>query len=172
VIAIGGLSGTGKSTLAAAIAHLVGAAPGAIHLRSDVERKVLHGVAETQHLGMAAYSEVTTQKVYDSLLRKARQIVAAGRAVIVDAVFSKPQQRCAIEQAAFDAQCSFQGFWLSAPSDLLFRRVEKRTGDASDADVGVVKQQLAYDTGRVSWTSIDTRGTLEDIQERAEKMFG
>ena len=47
LIAIGGLSGTGKSTLAAVLASQIGAAPGALHVRSDVERKRLFGVPET-----------------------------------------------------------------------------------------------------------------------------
>ena len=47
VIAVGGLSGTGKSAIAAALAPHLGLTPGAVHLRSDVERKSLFGVAET-----------------------------------------------------------------------------------------------------------------------------
>jgi aminoglycoside phosphotransferase family enzyme/predicted kinase len=171
VIAIGGLSGTGKSTLGAAIAHLFGPAPGALHFRSDVERKLLHGVAETHRLGMTAYSQVTTQKVYDSLIRKTREALTAHRAVIVDAVFSKPEERQAIEQAARDARCPFQGIWLSAPSDLLFRRVARRSADASDADRAVVQQQLAYDTGPVSWSLIDARGSPEVVRTEAEKLL-
>jgi aminoglycoside phosphotransferase family enzyme/predicted kinase len=171
VIAIGGLSGTGKSTLAAAIAHLIGATPGALHLRSDIERKLLYGVAETHRLSAEAYSQVTTRKVYESLLRKTAQALAAHRAVIVDAVFSKQEERLAIEQAAQEAHCRFQGFWLSAPSDLLFARVAGRSGDASDADRTIVQQQLAYDTGFVSWSLLDARGSPEAVQVEAEKLL-
>jgi aminoglycoside phosphotransferase family enzyme/predicted kinase len=171
VIAIGGLSGTGKSTLAAAIAHLVGTAPGALHLRSDVERKLMHGVAETQSLGAEAYTQVNTQRVYDALMRKSNQALAAQRAVIVDAVFSKQEERLAIEHVAREAHCRFQGFWLSAPSDLLFSRVIGRASDASDADAAVIKQQLVYDTGPVSWALIDARGTPDTVQARAVELL-
>jgi len=171
VIAIGGLSGTGKSTLAARIAHLFGPAPGALHLRSDIERKLLLGVAETHRLRTAAYSQVTTQEVYGALMRKTRQALAARHAVVVDAVFSTLEERHAIEQLARDAGCPFQGLWLSAPSDVLFRRVAVRSGDASDADTAVVQQQLAYDTGPVSWSLIDARGSLEEVQAKAQKLI-
>jgi broad-specificity NMP kinase len=55
LIAIGGRPGTGKSTLAAAIAPSMGRQPGAIHVRSDVERKKYFGVAETTRLSAEAY---------------------------------------------------------------------------------------------------------------------
>ena len=56
MVAVGGLSGTGKSTLAAALAADIGPSPGAVHLRSDVERKAMLGVEETHRLGPEAYT--------------------------------------------------------------------------------------------------------------------
>src|SRR5262249_21090636 len=50
LVAVGGLSGTGKSSLATAIAPSIGSAPGAVHLRSDIERKRLFGVEEFDSL--------------------------------------------------------------------------------------------------------------------------
>src|SRR5262249_30671951 len=64
LIAIGGLSGTGKSTLSALVAPCIGPAPGALHIRSDVERKRLFGVPETQRLDCAHYRIGTAQRVY------------------------------------------------------------------------------------------------------------
>ena len=104
-------------------------------------------------------------------MRKTSQALAAHRTVIVDAVFSKPDERRSIEQGACSAQCPFQGIWLSAPSDLLLRRVDNRRGDASDADRAVVEQQLAYDTGSVSWSLIDARGSPEVVKIEAEKLL-
>jgi predicted kinase len=157
--------------LAGAIGHLFGPQPGALHLRSDVERKVLYGVAETHRLGAVAYTQAAASKVYETLIRKARQALAAGRAVIADAVFAQAEQRQAIEQVAHEAQCPFLAFWLTAPSDLLFRRVAGRTGDASDADKAVVEQQLAYDTGKVHWHLIDAGGSAAAVQTEAEKLL-
>jgi aminoglycoside phosphotransferase family enzyme/predicted kinase len=171
IVAIGGLSGTGKSTLAAAIAHKVGAPPGALHLRSDIERKLMHGVAETTRLSAAAYSQVTTQKVYDALMVKCRHALAASQAVIVDAVFSRPEERQAAEQIARDQGLPFQGIWLSAPADHLFSRVAERHSDASDADLGVVRQQLSRDIGPVSWARIDAHGPPENVQAEAIRLL-
>jgi aminoglycoside phosphotransferase family enzyme/predicted kinase len=171
VLAVGGLSGTGKTTLAGAIAHLIGPPPGALHLRSDIERKFLFGVAETHRLSAAAYSQVNTQKVYETMIRRTRQALAAGRAVIVDAVFSKAEEREAIEQVAREAQCPFLGFWLSAPPALLFSRVARRTDDASDADTAIVQQQLAYDTGKMNWRLIDASGSPATVQANTEKLL-
>ena len=100
LIAVGGLSGTGKSTLAAALAPHIGAAPGAVHLRSDLERKTLFDAGETDRLGAEHYSSEVTAQVYDRLLDKARITLEAGRTVVVDAVFSKPYERSAAEALA------------------------------------------------------------------------
>src|SRR6185295_7506949 len=158
LIAIGGLSGTGKSTLSAAIAHLVGTPPGALHVRSDVERKRLFQVAETQRLSPAGYDQASTARVYQELTEKARLGLRAGRGVIVDAVFSKPAERKAIEQLALEEGCRFKGIWLSAPADLLIGRVAARRNDASDANESVVRQQLNYDIGELPWARVDATG--------------
>jgi aminoglycoside phosphotransferase family enzyme/predicted kinase len=159
VIAVGGLSGTGKSTLAAELAPYVGSAPGALHLRSDVERKRLFGVPETQRLERQHYRIGVAQRVYSILEEHAHRALGAGHAVIVDAVFAKPEERSAIEGVAREAGCGFVGLWLTAPAELLIERVEQRHGDASDADRRVVKEQLRYDLGDIAWASIDAGGT-------------
>jgi aminoglycoside phosphotransferase family enzyme/predicted kinase len=161
LIAIGGLSGTGKSTLAAVLAPQIGAAPGALHVRSDVERKRLFGVPETQRLDRQHYRIGTAQRVYDIVEDKARRALDAGHPVIVDAVFAKEDERVAIETIARQAGCEFVGLWLAAPATTLIARVETRRGDASDADRRVVREQLSYDLGNISWAQVDAAGTSE-----------
>ena len=161
LIAVGGLSGTGKSTLAAVVAALVGAAPGALHLRSDVERKRLFGVPETQRLDRQHYRIGTAQRVYNIIEDKARRALAAGHPVIVDAVFAKQEERAAVEAIAREAGCEFVGLWLTAPAETLISRVERRRGDASDADRRVVREQLGYDLGDIAWIQIDASQTPE-----------
>ena len=94
LIAIGGLSGTGKSTLARSSPRTIGPAPGALHVRSDVERKRLFGVPETQRLDRQHYRIGTAQRVYSIVEDKARRALAAGHPVIVDAVFAKAGRAC------------------------------------------------------------------------------
>jgi hypothetical protein len=166
--AVGGLSGTGKSTIAAGLSHRLGAAPGAVHLRSDVERKRLFDVAETERLGPEHYGEQVSERVYGVLIDKAQRALAAGHSVVVDAVYAKLEERIAIEAAAGGLGVRFQGLWLEAPRDALMQRVGARQGDASDADRAVVEQQLTYDTGPISWRRVDTRGARADSLSNAE----
>ncbi|MGI9402988.1 MAG: AAA family ATPase [Hyphomicrobium sp.] len=161
LITVGGLSGTGKSTIAAGFAHRVGAAPGAMHLRSDVERKRLFGVAETERLGSEHYRAEVTERVYAVLLDKAQRALMAGHGAVVDAVFAKPDERAAIEAVAHELGVRFVGLWLKAPSDTMMQRVDARQDDASDADRPVVAQQLSCDTGEITWCQIDTSGARE-----------
>jgi aminoglycoside phosphotransferase family enzyme/predicted kinase len=145
VVAIGGLPGTGKSTLARALAPSLGPAPGALILRSDEIRKRLHGVAPEVLLGRAAYTAAAGARVNAALLDGIRQ--AAGHAVIADATFMSPVLRDAV--AACGAP--FLGIWLDAPLDLLARRVAARTGDASDATVEVLERMASANPGMITW---------------------
>src|SRR4029077_2194356 len=97
-VAIGGLSGAGKSVLARAIAPDLLPAPGAVLLRSDVERKAQYGVGETERLPPQAYAAEATRKVYATLAAKAQRTIAAGHCAIVDAVFAAPEERAAIAE--------------------------------------------------------------------------
>jgi uncharacterized protein len=157
LIAIGGWSGTGKSTLGAALA----ADFGAVQIRSDVERKMLFNVAETDRLPATHYTVANNIAVYQRVYAKARSALAAGHSAVVDAVFSKPEERAAIEAIARETSAHFDGLWLTAPRDTLLTRVGGRTGDASDATVDVVAQQLQRDSGAVTWTIVDASGSRD-----------
>lgn len=172
LVAVGGLSGTGKSTLAAALAPHVGRAPGAIHLRTDIERKRLYGVPETQRLPASAYTQEASDAVYAVLWRKAAAVLAAGFAVVADAVHARPEDREAIARVAREAGVPFTGLWLFAPVELLFDRVEVRTGDASDADVAVVRSQVAIEPGQIAWAAVDASGTPQHVLEAALRASG
>lgn len=172
LIAVGGLSGTGKSTLAAGLAPGIGAAPGALVVRSDTERKRLAGVGETVRLVGKHYSTAATARVYRSLYAKARVALAAGHSVVLDAVFARPHQRKRAEELARQAGVPFTGLWLEAPDRDLIERVEARTGDASDASASVVRRQLGYKTGEISWTHIDASGCPETVRKRALTLIG
>jgi aminoglycoside phosphotransferase family enzyme/predicted kinase len=171
LVAIGGLSGTGKSTLAALLAAHVGPPPGALHVRSDVERKRLFGVPETQRLDRQHYRIGTAERVYDIVEDKARRALSARHAVIVDAVFAKQEEREAMEAIAREAGCPFVGLWLNAPSETLIARVERRRGDASDADRRVVREQLGYDLGNIAWHVVDASGTVAQSVEEAQRVL-
>ena len=100
LVAVGGLSGTGKSVLACALAPELLPAPGAVLLRSDVERKAMFGKEEHERLPADAYTPAVTARVYDAIADKARRALAAGHSAIVDAVFAKPEERASLEKTA------------------------------------------------------------------------
>ena len=164
LVAVGGLSGTGKSVLARALAPHVMPSPGAVLLRSDVERKSLFGVDETDRLPAEAYSAEAGAKVYASLIAKTRRIIAAGHSVVVDAVFARPEERAAVG-ALSDR---FHGLFLTADLATRTARAGARRGDASDADARVAREQEAYDLGALDWHSIDASGTPEDTLKHAK----
>jgi uncharacterized protein len=167
LVAVGGLSGTGKSTLAAALAPLFGTTPGALHLRSDLERKALFNCAETDRLPPSTYTRDNSARVYAALLEKAGRALRAGHSVIVDAVCAAPEERAAIERLAHRLGVTFQGLWLDAPPAVLRERVTQRRGDASDATADVVDRQLALDTGSISWARLASEGSRTALLEAA-----
>jgi uncharacterized protein len=172
LIAIGGVSGTGKTTLARGLAPQIGAAPGAVLLRSDVTRKTLCGVAPTAGLGPEAYSERVSRKVYATLMRRAADLLAAGQAAIVDAVMLDPADRAGIEEVARAQQVPFHGLWLDAPPTTLTNRVAARRDDASDATAAVVEAQLEVDPGALTWHRIDSGGTPDQVTAAARAALG
>jgi uncharacterized protein len=171
LVAIGGFSGTGKTTLAAALAPGIGAAPGALHLRSDVERKALVGVAETTRLAPEHYDAETTARVYRRIEERARAALQAGHSVIADAVFARPGERQRIEDIARHAGATFTGIWLSAPGECLSERVAARHGDASDATPAVVEMQLKRGAGPIDWQTLDASGGPEQVASAARKLL-
>jgi aminoglycoside phosphotransferase family enzyme/predicted kinase len=166
LIAIGGLSGTGKSAVARALAPSLGAFPGAVVLRSDTLRKRMLGVAEFAKLPSSAYREAFNAEVYVELERQAAIILKQGHSVIVDAVFAREGERSAIESVATQAATPFVGFFLVADLATRLQRVGQRRGDASDATVEVAEAQEARDIGVLTWMRIDAGGTRDATRDR------
>lgn len=172
LVAVGGFSGTGKSTVSAVLAPSLGAVPGAVVLRSDEIRKRLLGVDEHARLGPDGYTPEVSRRVYDTLAERAAAAVRAGHSAIADAVFARIEDRQAIEAAAASAAVAFTGIWLEAPAGTLIDRVERRVGDASDADTRTVRDQLAAGAGRICWHRIDAAGGVDDVVARVADVVG
>jgi aminoglycoside phosphotransferase family enzyme/predicted kinase len=162
LIAVGGLSGTGKSLLARTLAPDFAPAPGAVALRSDIERKALFGKDETEKLPGHAYTSEVTRRVFATLADKARRALSAGYSAVVDAVFSQLDERKLMEQSAAVLGVPFHGLFLTADLATRVARVGGRRHDASDADAAVTRKQENYDLGILDWARIDASGTPEE----------
>lgn len=165
LIGIGGPSGTGKSTVARSLGAMLGAAPGAVVLRTDVLRKRLWGVSETTRLGSDAYTTEMHARVYAELGARADVVLRAGHSVIVDGVFGRMDERLAMERIARDAGAGFAALWLQAPQQLLADRLSAREGDASDATVAVLSDQLAQ-MAAPTWPIVDASAPPDTVADR------
>lgn len=169
LVAVGGASGSGKTTIARALAPRIGAAPGAVVLRSDEIRKRLFGAPEDEKLPEAAYTDAWHERVYGEIALLARVALAAGHSCIFDAVHGSPDSRDRVAALARSAGVPFRGVWLDAPEAVLADRVAARSGDASDADAGVVAGQIGRGFGAISWPRVDARGESAAIAEAARE---
>ena len=172
LIAIGGLSGTGKSTLAYGLGPRLAGVPGARVLRSDILRKRMMGVAPETKLPGEAYDAAATRAVYARLGVEASTLLRAGRSVILDAVFLRPEERAAAEAVARDIGVGFQGLWLEAAPEAMAARIEDRRHDASDATVEILKRQLTLPAGAVTWRRLDAGGPPAAVLAAAAQMIG
>ena len=139
-----GLSGSGKSTLCQQLSKH----PATIWIRSDVERKRLHGLTALQrsHAGLeeGLYSANASQRTYEHLLSLTHRILQAHFTVLVDATFLKHSQRIAFEKLAKEQAIPFHILNLYTSENTLQQRIEKRSSlgqDPSEAGLDVLTQQ-------------------------------
>ncbi|MDH2341660.1 bifunctional aminoglycoside phosphotransferase/ATP-binding protein [Bradyrhizobium sp. SSUT77] len=161
LIAVGGLSGTGKTALAHALAPVVTPQPGAVVLRSDVVRKQMFGVEDTDRLPASGYTPEVTARVYDMLAQHARRVLAQGHSAIIDGVFAREDERDAVAALARERNVPLSGLFLVTDLATRQARIGSRRGDASDATQEVAALQEHYNIGHVGWATIDASGTQE-----------
>lgn len=143
---VGGLPGTGKSTLASELAHQLGWTV----LRSDEVRKDLAGIAHTQHregpYGQGLYAQAITDATYDALLDRTRSLLAFGEPVILDASWSTERWREAARHIAHTAAAELVELRCEAPKEMMRARLESRAArgdDASDATSAIADRMAA-----------------------------
>ncbi|TNJ36105.1 MULTISPECIES: bifunctional aminoglycoside phosphotransferase/ATP-binding protein [Prosthecochloris] len=140
-----GIAGSGKSTLAARIATTIGA----LHCRSDIERKRLAGMKPLDRSNLeekeTLYGKDMSERTYSTLLNIARTTLNAGWHCIVDATFLHKAQRTPFIDLAKETGASLLIIMCNAPSCVLEKRLEQRAkkgADPSEAGIGVMKKQL------------------------------
>jgi len=149
LVLMSGLSGSGKTWLAQRLAPALGA----VHLRSDIERKRLVGLppAVRSHSALARglYAREMTVAVYQHLADCAADTLAGGYTTIVDATFARTEDRMRFRNLALRLGVSFCIVYCHAPRHLLERRIlgrRRRRVDPSEADLGVLHWQEAHFT--------------------------
>ncbi len=174
LVAVGGRSGTGKSSLARALAPELPPLPGAFVLRSDVIRKRVHGLPVERRLPAEAYTPEISERVFAVIAERAERLVRAGRSVVCDAVYGLPTQRARLAEAARAAGVPFTGLWLEVPQEVLEARVAGRVADASDADVAVVRRQAEHvvpPDPLEGWRKVSASDELDRVAARARAVL-
>jgi predicted kinase len=157
LVVAGGLPGTGKSTLADAVAGRLGFTV----LNSDRIRKELAGLSAEASVrvtyGTGIYGPEWTERGYAELLRRAAVLLAHGQSVIADASFISARQRAAAETTAAAVSADLVQLRCTASRELAAERMRARAGGVSDADPEIARQMenaaepwpyaLAIDTG-------------------------
>jgi aminoglycoside phosphotransferase family enzyme/predicted kinase len=147
LILMNGLSGSGKTWIAKRLAPVLGA----VHLRSDIERKRLAGLPELAHsdsnLQQGLYSREVSTRVYQHLADCAGDTLAGGYTTIIDATFHRREDRALFYDLSVElgvAACVVQ---CEAPPEMLRARVQarrQRGDDPSDADLSVLHWQESH----------------------------
>jgi aminoglycoside phosphotransferase family enzyme/predicted kinase len=156
LVLVGGLPGTGKTTLAGAVADRLGFTV----LSSDRVRKELAGVPAGRRCaapwGTGIYTAACTERAYSELLGRAGRLLALGESVIADASFTTPAQRAAAAQAASAAHADLVQLRCTAPAEVAGQRLAARTGGISDADAAIARQMAADQAPWPGAVTIDT----------------
>jgi len=141
-----GLSGSGKTWLSQQLLESIDV----IRVRSDIERKRLHGLAPGERSGSGIdrgiYSSDASQRTYARLTELADMILRAGYSVIVDAAFLKRGQREQLHDVAQEVCVPFVILDIQTPEHILRQRLRQRPQqqlEASEAGLAVLERQLS-----------------------------
>jgi aminoglycoside phosphotransferase family enzyme/predicted kinase len=140
-----GVSGSGKTWISQTVLEHIGA----LRLRSDIERKRLHGLPELAHSaslpGCGRYDSEATRATYERLLQHAREVLQAGFPVLVDATFLRRWQRESFRRLAEELNLPFRIISCRADQAALRSRLvarEQSGSDASEAGLAILLHQL------------------------------
>lgn len=160
LVLVGGLPGTGKSTLAAALGHEL---PAAV-LRSDEVRKQLTGVPTLEpapaDFGVGIYGPATTTATYEALLRRAEVALGLGESVVLDASWTSAAWRARARSVAATASAEPSELRCDAPVEVTLHRLAERAhagSDPSDATPAIAAVMTSITDPWPEATTIDTR---------------
>jgi len=167
-VVVFGLSGSGKSFLSRILSEDMGFE----WLRSDLIRKELAGMEAEQSakapFGKGIYTEEMTRRVYEEMVRRARELVEEGRKVVLDATFLRRWQRELVLRS-FDRPL----FILAVASEEVIRKRLLSRRDVSDADFSVyLKQKEIFEPPvEITFSQVDTDRPREDLKSILENIL-
>ena len=162
LVAIGGLSGTGKSAAARELASALPGACGGRILRSDVLRKEVYNTGGGAPVSYTAHAR---RDVYARLMERVQDALE-GASVIADATFQETAARDAVEAAVPPQR--LLAIWLTAPLAVRTARVTSRRGDVSDADAKIAATQQEPSDLSAAWHIVDASGTPGETLQRIQ----
>ncbi|RBP26439.1 hypothetical protein DET50_11820 [Marinobacter pelagius] len=179
LLATTGLSASGKSCVSAAMAGELGL----IRLRSDVERKRLHGLGPLEDsksdTGEGLYTQEATTRTYQRLADLSGQLLAAGIPVVVDAASLKQSERDLFAAVAEDQAVPFALLHCEAPENLRRQWIRSRSGDASEATEELLDAQqswfeplTAMEKAHTIHLHTDQEHVAEAVADRIRQHFG
>ena len=166
MIMVGGLPGTGKSTLAAGLADRLGG----VLLRSDEIRATMAG-ADSEH----RYSARSVHAVYVEMLQQARALIGRGEHVVLDATWSDPAHRAAVRELAGETTSELHELRCILPSDEAGARIRNRIelgGDASEATPAIASELADRFAPWSEAIDLPTRVRPDEVIEQAVRRMG
>src|SRR5262245_1914565 len=133
VMVVGGLSGTGKTTLASALCKLLGAEL----IRTDIIRQEFYGAENDTKPNMGAYTEQARHRIYDEMLHRASAIHSDKISVVLDGTFSTANLLRRAQSIASGSHSTFLAIECVCRSQVANERIKQRLAaghDASNAD--------------------------------------
>lgn len=167
LVLVGGLPGSGKSTLSGALADRLGVTL----LSSDRIRKELAGIPAGQSAaagyGEGLYTSEWTARTYAALLDRAAVLLSLGESVVLDATWSDAGQREAAVRTAERAAADLVALHCRVPDDVSAARLSTRSPGVSDAGPDIARAMAAGEAPWPEAVPVDTSGALESAVERA-----
>jgi hypothetical protein len=173
LVVVGGLPGTGKSTLAAGLGEELGWPV----LRSDETRKELAGLdplgPAPARFGEGLYSPAMTEQTYGALFARARPLLERGVSVVLDATFSKARWRDRARALADATETDLTELRCLLPVDVAAERLARRVTEAPDASDATPAIAAAMAHEFEPWPSaarVGMRPPLADVLPAALEM--
>ncbi|HEU4422649.1 MAG TPA: AAA family ATPase [Pilimelia sp.] len=166
LVLVGGLPGTGKSTLAGRLADRLGA----VLLSSDRIRKELAGLPPQQpapaRYAHGIYTPAWTERTYAELVARADALLQRGESVVLDASWSRAKHRDWAAEAAARTHSTLVALHCAAAPGVVAARLRHRTAGLSDADEHIAGA-MAVDAG--PWPHAATIRTDEAPDRSVER---